>query len=37
VMWAHDVDTPEYSELLDSIERQLPPQAAGGQEAQNNS
>lgn len=24
VMWAHEVDRPEYSELLDSIERGLP-------------
>jgi [ribosomal protein S18]-alanine N-acetyltransferase len=24
VMWAHDVDTPEYSELLASIERGIP-------------
>ncbi|MEX2100499.1 MAG: ribosomal protein S18-alanine N-acetyltransferase [Acidimicrobiia bacterium] len=27
VMWAHDVDTPAYSERLDSIERQLPGRA----------
>jgi len=24
VMWAHDVDSPEYTALLDSIERMLP-------------
>src|SRR5262245_27303950 len=24
VMWAHDVDRPEYDELLDSIERRIP-------------
>jgi ribosomal-protein-alanine N-acetyltransferase len=24
VMWAYDVDKPEYSELLDALERQLP-------------
>ena len=24
VMWAHEVDRPEYAELLDAIERQLP-------------
>ena len=24
VMWAHEVDRPEYTELLDSIERGLP-------------
>jgi ribosomal-protein-alanine N-acetyltransferase len=26
VMWAHEVDRPEYAELLDSIERELPGQ-----------
>ena len=24
VMWAHDVDQPEYAALLDSIERTVP-------------
>ena len=24
VMWAHEVDQPEYTALLDSIERMLP-------------
>ena len=24
VMWAHDVDQPEYAELLDAIERRCP-------------
>jgi len=28
VMWAHDVDAPAYAELLDSIERQLPPDSS---------
>jgi ribosomal-protein-alanine N-acetyltransferase len=30
VMWAHDVDEPSYSELLDSIERQLSAHTDGG-------